>query len=151
MRKKNKVVKQREDVSNSKTPKHTEDPESFYPKNPIWSFKYLDNGYDKWGFIHSTDLNREVISKMSDFERMTWGDIIKATGGRKHGNNNHYENVSELIPEAQKRWTELKLDEYDRVFSLRLTGECRLYGILLDGVFRVVWLDPKHEIYKVKK
>ena len=35
MAKKNKVVKQKEIASNSKIPKHVEDPESFYDKVPI--------------------------------------------------------------------------------------------------------------------
>ena len=82
---------------------------------------------------------------------MTWNEILKASGAKTHGNNSHYENVAELIPEAQKRWKELKLEEYDQAFSLRLTNLHRLYGVLQDGVFRIVWFDQKHEIYPVKK
>ena len=151
MAKKNKVVKQKEIASNSKIPKHVEDPESFYDKVPVWSFKLLDNNYDKWGFIHVDNINETIINKLKDYEGMTWDEIIKETGGKKHGNNNHYENISDLIPEAQNRWKELHLEEYDRIFSLRLTGLQRLYGILLNGVFKIVWFDPKHEIYKTQK
>lgn len=151
MAKKNKVVKQKETASNSKNPKHIEDPESFYDRVPVWSFKLLDNNYDKWGFVHIDNINDTIIDKLKDYEGMTWGEIIKATGGKKYGNNNHYENISDLIPEAQSRWKELHLEEYDRIFSLRLTGLQRLYGILLNGVFKIVWFDPEHEIYKTHK
>lgn len=148
---KSKKVVQKESVNGKKIPVATEDPNSYYKLTPTWSFKILDNGYKKWGFIHVDDINATIISKLKVFEGMTWGEIMKASGGRRHGNNSHFENVSELIPEAQQRWGELKLDEYDSVFSLRLTGEQRLYGILEDGVLKIVWFDQTHEIYSVKK
>lgn len=146
-----KKVIQKEKVEGKKIPRNLEDPDSYYGKTPVWSFKRLDNGYGKWGFVHIDDLNTTIISKLKEYEGMTWGEIIKATGGRAHGNNNHFENVSDLIQEAQQRWRELKLEEYDRIFSLRLTGEQRLYGILDNGVLQIVWFDPKHEIYQVKR
>ncbi len=151
MSKGKKTVKQKETASNSKQPKVVEDPQSFLDMHPVWSFKSLDNGYSKWGFAHTDALFNDVICKLKDNEGMTWGEIFSASGGRTYGTNSHYENVSELIPEAQKRWKDLRLEEYDRVFSLRLTNLHRLYGILEDGVFRIVWFDQKHEIYAVKK
>lgn len=146
-----KTPKTRESASNSKNPKATEDPQSYLKKTPVWSFRRLDNTYTKWGLRCVDNLYDTIIKKLKDFEGMTWDAILKATGGRKHGNNNHFEDVSSLIPEAQKRWADLKLEEYDRVFSLRLTGKHRLYGILLDGVFQVIWYDPNHEIYPLDK
>lgn len=146
-----KQVKQRENVSGLKKPKQVEEPRSFLGMYPTWSFRLLDNDYDKWGFVHAEDLYTEVISKLKEHEGHTWGDIIRAAGGRSHGTNSHYEDVSKLIPEAQKRWLELHLEEYDRVFSLRLTGKHRLYGILEDGIFCIVWYDQEHEIYAMDK
>ena len=151
MAKGKKSVKQKESASNEKNPKVVVDPQPFLGKHPVWSFKSLDNNYGKWGFIHADDLFGDVISKLKDNEGMTWAQIMSASGGRSQGTNSHYENVSDLIPEAQKRWSELHLEEYDQVFSLRLTNLHRLYGILQDGVFRIVWFDQKHEIYKTKK
>lgn len=150
MSKNKKQVKQQKIVHLSNKPKHIENPESFYSKNPIWSFKLLDNNYHKWGFIHTSNINKDIITKLIDYENLTWGEIIKATGGRKHGNNNHYENISKLITEAQERWKELKPEEYDSVFSLRLTGHHRLYGLLTDGIFKIIWFDSHHEIYPLK-
>lgn len=151
MAKSKKVVKQKEAVSNSKQPKIAVDPQSFLGKHPVWSFKSLDNGYCKWGFVHTDDLFGKVISKLKDYEGMTWSQILSASGGRSHGTNNHYEDIAELIPEAQRRWKAIHLEEYDRVFSLRLAGVERLYGILEDGIFRIVWFDQTHEIYPTKK
>lgn len=147
MSKNGKIVKQKELTSKSKMTKCVEEPDSFYDHAPVWSFQMLDDDYHKWGMVHVDDMNDTIIHKLKSYEGMTWGEIIKATGGRKNGNNNHYENISDLIPEAQKRWKELHLEEYDRIFSLRLTNLQRLYGILYDEVFRIIWFDPIHEIY----
>lgn len=149
MAKKTKVAKEAAAVSAEKRPK--DGGSSFFREKPIWSFSHLDCRYSKWGFHHTDALFEEVITKLRDYERMSCSDIMSASGGRNHGTNSHFENVSELIPEAQKRWADLHLEEYDQVFSLRLTGTRRLYGILLDGVFRVVWYDQNHEIYSLTK
>lgn len=153
MSKKSKIVKQREAVNIAKNPRAIENPESFYGKHPVWSFKRLDNNYVKWGLVHSDDINRDVIKKLVDFEGMTWKEIFEASGGKTkgHGNNSHFENVSSLIAEAQKRWIDLKLEQYDRVLSLRLTNVMRLYGILSDGVLQIIWFDQRHEICPSKK
>ena len=84
---------------------------------------------------------------------MTWSEIQSASGGKRAGNgtNNHFEYIAEMSKEAQKRAKELHLD-VDQLFSLRLTGKERLYGILNNGVFYVLWYDAQHEIYpSVKK
>lgn len=151
MAKKHKLIKQTGMISAFKQARYVETPESFYDKSPVWSFKWLDNNYTKWGFVHVSELNSSVINKLKDYEGMTWDEIIKATGGRKRGNNNHYEKVSDLISEAVERWKTLKLEEYDQVFSLSLSGTERLYGILSDGIFRIVWYDKNHEIYPMKR
>ena len=147
MAKGNKQVKQREQVTSGKQPKTVEDPQAYFKKSPIWSFRRLDDEYTKWGFAHTAQLNERVIHELRSLEGMTWYQIMSAAGGRGHGTNSHFEKVAELIPEAQARWKYLKLEEYDTVFSLRLTNTHRLYGILLNGVFQIVWYDQKHEIY----
>lgn len=151
MTKKSKTVRQKESVSVSKHPKIVEDPSSYWGMHSVWSFRSLDTGYHKWGLSQPTTLFEDVICKLKEFEGMTWASIMSASGGRSHGTNSHFENVSELTPEAQKRWIALHLEDYDRVFSLRLTGVQRLFGILEGGVFRIVWFDQKHEIYSVEK
>ncbi len=63
----------------------------------------------------------------------------------ENGTNSHFEDIAILCKEAQKRIEELHLD-IDQVFSLRLTATLRIYGILENGVFNVLWYDPNHEI-----
>lgn len=125
--------------------------QNFYHKPPIWSFQKCDIDHPRWGFCNTTDSFYHFIKKLKDYEGLLWKEIMQISGGRKSGTNNHFEFVAELIPEAKMRWKELRLEEYDSVFSLRLTGRQRLYGILVDGIFFVVWYDRCHEIYPIKK
>ena len=76
---------------------------------------------------------------------------MSSSGGRSHGTNNHYEDVADLCKEARDRIIELKLIDIDRVFSLRLSGTERLFGILEDGIFSIIWYDPNHEIYPISE
>lgn len=143
------AIKEGESVSAIKRPK--DGAISSFNVRPTWSFSRADCAYTKWGLHHTNKLFEEVITKLKDLEGMNWNEIMQASGGRSHGTNSHFEDVSALIPEAQKRWQKLGLEEYDQVFSLRLTGTHRLYGILSDGVLSIIWYDQNHEIYRVAK
>lgn len=150
MRKKN--VVQKENVSGKKIPKSTEDALSYLNKRPSWRFSRCDMEHEKWSVFQDGVLRDDIIEKLKSYEGMTWGEIQQASGGKAegNGNNSHFENVSDFIKEAQKRIDELKLYE-DQLFSLRLKGKPRLYGIIDNGVFDVIWYDKEHEIYKSKK
>ena len=73
------------------------------------------------------------------------------TGGRSHGNNNHYISVEKLTYEAKHRVDELKLNESE-LFSMRLQGLVRLWGMIdpKDGCFFILWYDPNHKVYSLK-
>lgn len=148
---KGKEVKRRVNPNNRKQAKQKESPESFYDQNPKWSFKNMDLEHERWSLSKCDEIYAYILKKLMDFEKMKWSEIVSTSGGKKNGNNHHFENVNGFIKEAQDRWLELKLEAYTEVFSLRLTGTHRLYGILEEGVFRIIWFDENHEIYKSKK
>jgi len=79
---------------------------------------------------------------------MTWQNIIEAAGGRRRGSNNHPIAISDLCREAQVRCQELGLHELtDELFSLRLAGNVRLWGIRQGRILQLIWYDPRHEVY----
>jgi len=75
---------------------------------------------------------------------MSWSELKQAAGGRSSGTNNHSLPVDEFVKKAKKRLEELKLDDHDELFSLRLNNTLRLYGIRDGRVLRFVWHDPHH-------
>ena len=141
-----------ENANTKKTPAARENPDEYLRKNPVWAFSRCDMEHKKWS-ITNHDFMNEIFKKLIDYERMTWQDIQSASGGKREGNgtNNHFENVSELSKEAQERLIKLKVYDIDQLFSLRLGAKIRLYGILKNGVFYILWYDREHEIYKTKK
>lgn len=152
MARRDKKVKQIVTSGNTKKPERTVNPNAYLSKHPVWSFCRCDTEYEKWSIKNVESFCEDILDKLISYEGLTWAEIQAASGGKSHGNgtNSHFEYISGMIREAQKRAEVLHLD-VDQLFSLRLTGNVRLYGILDDGIFYVLWLDKKHEIYPSSK
>ena len=86
-----------------------------------------------------------TLKKLADFESMTWNDI--QVNAKKQ---NHFISVSDMIKEAGQRLEQLGIVE-DELFSLRVNGKMRIFGILRTGEFEILWLDCNHEICPSKK
>lgn len=145
-----KKPKTKEKVKGGKKPKEVVQANSYLGKNPVWRFHRSDSEHSKWSLQEKSYLDNELIEKLIGFEGMTWQQIQNASGGRSSGTNSHFIDVEDLITEAKSRLVELNVYN-DQLFSLRLTGSKRLFGILEDGVFHVIWYDRNHEICPSKK
>lgn len=152
MGKDKKIVRQKEQVRGEKKPKKVEDPEGYLKEHPVWAFQHCDQTHERWSIGKNPTIYEDIIKKLISYESQTWAEIQAASGGKGSGKgtNSHFENISDFTKEAQKRASELHLEE-DQLFSLRLAGKTRLYGILRDGIFSIIWYDANHEIYPVKK
>ena len=132
-----KKVKSKEFADYKKTPKSLEDPEGYLKKHPVWAFQRCDLEHERWSLLNCDTFYEDIMDKLSSYEGMTWAEIQSASGGKTKGTNNHFAYISKLDKEAQKRAMELHLD-VDELFSLRLTGTLRLYGILENGIFSIM-------------
>jgi len=139
-------------IQNKKESKSTYNPNSFYNQNPTWSFSKCDFDHEDWGLCSCVDMRAmsKILKSLNSWEYQSWNDILTATSGKRNGTRNHAISVGEIIKPAQKRLEELNL-YYDELYSLRLTGAERLWGIIEGGVFRVIWYDPNHEICPSQK
>lgn len=126
-----------------------EAPSHYMAANPVWSFRRMDTGHPRWAICACHTLYDSIITKLRDFEGMTWMEIMSASGGRAAGTNSHFEDVADLCKEARDRILDLHMEDVDRVFSLRLSSLGRLYGVIDEGVFFIIWYDQNHEIYPV--
>lgn len=125
--------------SGLKTPKSVENPNAYFSKKPTWNFSRCDIDHEQWSLSCCKDIFNDIILKLIDFERRTWGEI------ENDKDHNHWIDATSLSKEAQDRLIQ-KYPEYDRVFSLRLTGKLRLIGTIQGGVFFVFWYDPEHQV-----
>lgn len=90
----------------------------------------------------------EVISPMlNHLAQLTWQEIDACNSGSGHKMHHGHE-LSDLIDEAQERWLELDLEQFDSVFRFRIGGQrSRAWGFILQAHFHLVWWDREHLIY----
>lgn len=126
---------------------------NLYQLPPKWSFIKCDTVHEKWGILSNTAYLGDMLARFKEWERVTWGDILTTTSGRRHNTQNHPMPVSILDKAAAKRLTELHLDSYDVLYSLTITGRRRVWGIMIEetGTFQLLWFDANHEVYPVQK
>lgn len=105
---------------------------------PTWVFRIID--FDSPWCPKQLDQPTllMIINKLGDFETMTWGDI--------EGPNNHSVEKYKLIKDAQQRLESINQDDVDELFSFRLNGRNRVWGIRDGQVFKLLWWDPEHQV-----
>ncbi|NBU71866.1 MAG: hypothetical protein EBS53_10540 [Bacteroidetes bacterium] len=108
----------------------------------VYRLKTIDSE-GPWGWNHLRHNWKEIVSKLDDYQTRAWDEILKDCGGRKAGTNHHPISVQELNKCAIKRIAALGMDE-ENVFSLRLSGRERVYGIRRGIYFDMLWFDPTH-------
>lgn len=81
---------------------------------------------------------RTVVGHLASLESMTWNDILVVAKKQ-----NHFCTVAGLCREAQEN-LEQDWQGADRVLSIRLTNVKRVWGIIEQGVFYLLWWDPDH-------
>jgi hypothetical protein len=116
------------------------DPSSFDREFFRWRTGELDLG-GRWGWrgVHDCLLHRYIIPKMHDLEGMTWAQVKSSTGSHEGVE------VDKLVREARDRLADMAVED-DTLFSLRLSGKERVWGIRRQTQLFVLWWDPEHEI-----
>lgn len=103
-----------------------------------WSFQQAElDGPWGWKKISMEKFLNDVLEKLKHFETMSWSEI--------KGKKNHYIHVEKLNNKAKKRLQDLELDPV-KLFSLRLTGKERVFGLQEANILYILWWDPKHEV-----
>ena len=114
--------------------------QSYLDKSPAWRISKMEV-VDPFGW-HNLNANelQFVREKLKEFESMTWSQILVVAKKQ-----NHSVSIDDLIKEAQKRLTEINLDDLDQLYSLHLSGKKRVWGYIVDqGVMNLLCWDPEH-------
>ena len=145
--KRNRKPKQAHNPTQSKNVSQVEDPQNSDRQTVAWRISSFDYG-GPWGdeALKGYDLQELVRSWAHNFETQKWGELLGAAGGRTAGNNHHPIDVKKLSKAAQARLEEIHKDDLvDSIFSFRVKGTTRLYGIRDGRVFNTLWFDPWHD------
>lgn len=104
-----------------------------------WRFRHRDKG-GPFGWQETTADNlKAVIDRFAELEGMTW-EQIKAAGS-------HPIECAKFCEAARARLVEIGHDDLDEMMSFRVTGAVRVWCVHDTSIMRVVWWDPKHEVY----
>ncbi|MEE9403365.1 MAG: hypothetical protein V3V20_00600 [Algisphaera sp.] len=107
-------------------------------------FRYFDGGF-RPAKTEGQDCFYDISSKLKSFEQNGWNDLIQ------NKKSHHPIELHKLAKPAQKRLEELSFDDLDSLFSLRLSGTQRLFGIRSNHLFYALWWDPNHQVCPSKK
>ena len=111
----------------------------------VWRFSIVDQEGD-WGWrrVAGQDWWDDIFPKLQQFESMTWVELMQTSGGRSSGNNHHPVTVERLTSRAKRRLRDLGQDDVETLFSLRLDGTRRIYGIRDRRALKLLWYDKFH-------
>ena len=136
--KRDKKIKQKE-IPKGKSIAQGGDPEQYYSENPAWTFANADQ--EMWAFSQEHMGERiwtEILPRLKALETQTWSEILL-----RDKKQNHALNMDDLNKVAQDRLA-FKYIEAESLISLRVKGNCRLYGYMIGRVFNVLWYDDDH-------
>lgn len=126
--------------STNKIPTSRENVEKHTTERLVWRVSIIDkDGKWGWGRIDSNILWDKIHSKLKSFESMTLHEIT-------NNGDSHNIEVNQIVKDAQRRLEEIRQADVDELFSLRLSGKERIWGIVDRNIFKILWWDPKHEI-----
>lgn len=110
----------------------------------LFSFQWFDSGR-KWG-SKAKHKFWAIADKLKSSEGRTWAQLSA-------DRNDHYIGLDKFPTKTKKVIVKRGLDEFDGLWSLRITGGCRLWGVRWQEsrYFMVVWWDPDHKAYPVNK
>ena len=101
-------------------------------------------GWDKLDAFHLQDLLKKIFHS----QKLTW-QILRDNGS-------HLVEVPSLVTEAQKRLKDLEKDDFDHLYSLRLSGQKRVWGIkegrfsgFYGGILSIKFVQATRNIPKI--
>lgn len=104
----------------------------------VFRFAIMDlSGPWGWDKCSSSYLLNNIYRLLKDFETKTFQEM---------GTIHHSVAIDSIIPDAQRRLKELKQDDIEELFSLKISKLERLWGKRDRNYFDILWWDPKHEI-----
>lgn len=118
----------------------------YYHLKACWRIKRLQI-VEPYGFhVVSGEEIGNLRGRLSSFETMTWNEIFLL--GKKQ---NHSIPVPELGCPRARKWMRENLPDQPELWTIRIGGAERIWGIFSEGAYQVIFWDPKHLIYPTNR
>lgn len=130
-----------------KTPHIAENVDDLTTRNFKWRMDeaYIDYDHEEWGWgqVGIRQFFQCLLPRLQDYETMTWNEITQRVSC-------HAMEVSRICPAAKRRLQEMNLD-IDTLHQIDMRQPCRLWGYRDKQILYIIWHDPNHSVYPLKK
>lgn len=130
----------------AKQPAFASTPPAYDDRKASWRVSKIQlvNPYG-WHELNSAQVE-EVRGKLATFERNTWKELFV-----RDARLNHRIASNELKCPLAKAWMKKNMPDQPYLWTLRFSGAERVWGILSEGAFLIVFWDPDHLIWEVER
>jgi hypothetical protein len=121
---------------------HTKNPEGYQNQLIAWHFECMDTD-GQWSCTHG--ILEEIKDRLHEYEKRKWSELRESS---------HPLPIEKIIRKAQERLNKLGHHDYANLYQLDIRSpgqKQRLWGLRVENIFKILWWDPKHEIYPVQK
>jgi hypothetical protein len=98
-----------------------------------------------WHVVNPAEVARIRI-KLATLEANTWQEIFI-----RDARFNHRIPANELKCPTARKWMKDNMPDQPYLWTLRLSGAERVWGIFSDGAYQIVFWDPDHLIWEVTR
>lgn len=92
--------------------------------------------------------SEEIVTFLCSMNQLTWNEIrAQGASGRKRHHDHPIGRLGGRVRDALARRPELEEIVDSDLFRFRLSGKKRLWGVIQEQTFYVLWRDPLHRVY----
>lgn len=124
-----------------------------YQQRMTWCHAKSDQvGQWTWGDPRAwtdEEWNVTIQPNLDHLSKLSWKEIEQmSSGSGRRRKTHHSHEIEDLVGEAQRRWVEIGLEQFDKIFRFRIGGQkCRAWGFIVQAHFHLVWWDRTHKIF----
>lgn len=133
-------------------------PPQYELNNPVFLFNRVDRDGDyafKTDRTDGEDLDtKRIIDFLIHYSKRTWADIERDTHDDGRSKHHFQKDKTKFSKEANERIKKMQIDDEvnsGALYSFSLTNKMRVWGLRYENRFYILWYDPKHEVYPIKK
>lgn len=110
---------------------------------PVWKVAIMDKDAHVLGWQQCSKKRWfEILDNLGEYEKLTFAEL-GAQGC-------HPVPQERMKPDALARMRELKLDQVESLYSLRIMKKIRVWCLREGNLMYLLWYDPEHRVAKAK-
>jgi hypothetical protein len=133
-------------VSGKKTPAVAGEVTLYSEEKAAWRFGRIQlvKPYG-WHVLDIAGVNK-IKARLAELERCTWKDIFV-----RDADDNHRFDVATLKCPTARNWLQNNMSDQPSIWTIKVASRERIWGILAEGAYRIIFWDPNHLIWPVPK